>query len=191
MTAPKSILIHEYGVLALPRFHVKMTSLRLRALFRIVSPRQVFTMADQLLESLSDRSLTLDGLIEEQNAIRMNETENDTFAFVESMNAFVESMKNKNTKSKTTVDLKNFKEWMRNEHLNEDRNLEDIPSRILDMYLARFFLTVRKQDKEEYEPDTFKSFKSSFQRYLTVKFYASNILKDDCFKYSYVKAQNI
>ena len=60
-------------------------------------------MADQLLESLSDRSLTLDGLIEEQNAIRMNETDNDTFAFVE-------SMKSRNTKSKTTVDLKNFKE---------------------------------------------------------------------------------
>ena len=50
-------------------------------------------MADQLLGSLSDRSLTLDGLIEEQNAIRMNEAENDTFVFVE-------SKKNKNTKSK-------------------------------------------------------------------------------------------
>ena len=97
-------------------------------------------MADQLLESLSNRILTLDGLIEEQNAIRMNETENDTLAFVE-------SMKNKNTKSKTTSDLKNFKERMRNENLNENRNLEDIPPRELDMYLARFFLTVRKQDK--------------------------------------------
>ena len=203
-------------------------------------------MAEQLLESLSNRILTLDGLIEEQNAIRMNETENDTFAFVESMKnkntkskttsdlknfkewmrnenlnedrnledippreldmylarffltvrkqenemvendtfAFVESMKNKNTKSKTTSDLKNFKEWMRNENLNEDRNLEDIPPRELDMYLARFFLTVRKQDKEEYEPDTLKSFQSSFQRYLAEKGYASIILKDDCFKHS-------
>ena len=130
-------------------------------------------MAEQLLESLSNRILTLDGLIEEQNAIRMNETENDTFAFVE-------SMKNKNTKSKTTSDLKNFKEWMRNEmrneKLNEDRNLEDILPRELDIYLARFFLTVRKQDKEEYEPDTLKSFQSSFQRYLAEKGYASNIL---------------
>ena len=134
-------------------------------------------MAEQLLESLSNRILTLDGLIEEQNAIRMNETENDTLAFVE-------SMKNKNTKSKTTSDLKNFKEWMRNENLNEDRNLEDIPPRELDMYLARFFLTVRKQDKEEYEPDTLKSFQSSFLRYLAEKGYASNILKDDCFKHS-------
>ena len=98
-------------------------------------------MADQLLESFSYRSLTLDGLIEEQNAIRMNEADNDTFAFVE-------SMKIRNTKSKITVNLKYFKEWMRNEHLNEDRNLEDIPPRELDMYLARFFLTVRKQDKE-------------------------------------------
>ena len=134
-------------------------------------------MAEQLLESLSNHILTLDGLIEEQNAIRMNETENDTFAFVE-------SMKNKNMKSKTTSDLKNFKEWMRNENLNEDRNLEDIPPRELDMYLARFFLTIRKQDKEEYEPDTLKSFQSSFQRYLAEKGYASNILKDDCFKHS-------
>ena len=43
------------------------------------------------------------------------------------------------------------------------------------MYLARFFLTVRKQDKEEYEPDTLKSFQSRFQRYLAEKFYASNM----------------
>ena len=56
----------------------------------------------------------------------MNKAENDTFSFVE-------SMKNKNTKSKTTADLKNFKEWIRNDNLNEDRNLEDIPPRELDM----------------------------------------------------------
>ena len=45
------------------------------------------------------------------------------------------------------------------------------------MYLARFFLTVRKKDNEEYEPDTLKSFQSSFQRYLREKFYASSMFK--------------
>ena len=63
--------------------------------------------------------------------------------------AFVEGMKNPNTKRKTNSDTHIFKEWLIT--TNETRLPEEIEKQNLDMYLARFWLSVRSKKKEEYD----------------------------------------
>jgi hypothetical protein len=63
--------------------------------------------------------------------------------------AFVESMKNPNTKRKTNSDTHIFMEWLIAN--NETRLPEEIEKQNLHMYLARFWLSVRSKKKEEYD----------------------------------------
>lgn len=110
-------------------------------------------MAEQVMECLADRLLTLDGIIEERDSTRYREvTEAETFNFVE-------SMKNPNTKAKTMSDLKKFNEWLLS--VGEERSIETIAPENLDLYMARFFLSIRKKNDIEYEPDSLKSYQSS------------------------------
>ena len=60
--------------------------------------------------------------------------------------AFVESMKNPNTKRKTNSDTHIFKEWLIT--TNETRLPEEIEKQNLDMYLARFWLSVRQVKRQ-------------------------------------------
>ena len=103
------------------------------------------------------------------------DTEAETFNFVE-------SMKNPNTKAKTMSDLKKFNEWLLS--VGEERSIETIAPENLDLYMARFFLSIKKKNDKEYEPDSLKSYQSSLHRYLTEKKYNGNILKDESFKHS-------
>lgn len=107
----------------------------------------------------------------------------DRFAAVDAAETskFVESMKNVNTKRKTTSDMKILNEWLAKQ--NELRKIEDIPVTEVDQILARFFLSVRSQKNEEYEPDTIKSIQTSISRYLLEK-KGVNILKDKEFQHS-------
>ena len=63
--------------------------------------------------------------------------------------ALVEGMKNPNTKRKTNSDTHIFKEWLIT--INETGLPEEIEKQNLDMYLARFWLSVRSKKKEEYD----------------------------------------
>ena len=95
---------------------------------------------------------------------------------------FVESMKNKNTVRKTKGDLKKFEEYLRS--LNESRAVHEIEPSNLDSYMARFFLSAKRSDGREYEPDSLKSFQSSIHRYLVDKNSNMNPLEDVAFKHS-------
>ena len=111
----------------------------------------------------------------EAEASRFREvTDDETYAFLE-------EMKNPNTRRKTVSDCKIFTEWLASE--NELRPMEEIEPTVLDSYLARFFLSVRNQKHEEYEPDTLKAIQSSISRYLTEK-NNINILQDKEFSHS-------
>ena len=132
--------------------------------------------AEKTLEALSNRLLELDSAIEERNNSRFREvSDSETYEFVE-------SMKNQNTQMKTHSDLKKIHSWL--ESIGEQRKVESIPSKELDLYLARFFLSVKKKNDKEYEPDTLKAYQASLHRYLADKQYRGNILKDDVFKHS-------
>ena len=50
--------------------------------------------------------------------------------------------------------------------LNEARQLEDIPRQELDAILCRFFAEIRKQDGDEYEPESLAVMQSSLDCHL-------------------------
>ena len=56
-----------------------------------------------------------------------------------------------------------------------------IPLEELDVILARFFLSVRKQDGEEYEPSSLSNMQSSFMRHLSANGYTWNLHTDPKF----------
>ena len=91
-------------------------------------------------------------------------------------------MKNTNTSLKTKYDVNRFQDWLRVEKLND--SFEETPAVDLNVQLARYFLSVRKSDSTEYEPDTIRSFQSSIHRYLQEHNYGWNIIQDDLFKHS-------
>ena len=77
---------------------------------------------------------------------------------------FIVENRNKNTTKKTQSDLNVFYKWAK--YVNETRSLENIPEQELDKVLAHFFFKVRKQNGDEYEPDTLTSMLRSFDRVL-------------------------
>lgn len=69
---------------------------------------------------------------------------------------------------------------------NEQRQLQDILTQDLDMYLSRFFFSIRKEsgaDDRQYEPITLSCIYSSLQRHLSEKG-KMNIKQDEAFQHS-------
>ena len=91
-------------------------------------------------------------------------------------------MKNPATVRKTKSDIKKFTDFLAVEQ--ETRPFETIPPKELDMHLARFFLSVKKGNRSECEPDTIKSYQSSLQRYLNDRNYPESLITGASFKHS-------
>lgn len=70
---------------------------------------------------------------------------------------FVKNNRNKNTTRKTKGNVKILYNWL-TEVCTEARKFYEIPPPELNMYLARFFLSVRRPDGSEYEPETLRGF---------------------------------
>ncbi|CAG2237633.1 unnamed protein product [Mytilus edulis] len=100
----------------------------------------------------------------------------------EATNAFLAEMRNGNTVRKTKSDVGKFKTWLNQQ--NEEREVESIPSPELDLFLARFFMTAKKGDGGEYEPDTLKSMQGSINRFLAEKGSLVNLIEVKEFKHS-------
>ena len=66
----------------------------------------------------------------------------------------------------------------------ERRKVEEIPSAELDSLLSNFYITVKKKDNAEYEPDKLSSMSRSIQRHLDDKKARVNILQNEEFKVS-------
>ena len=128
------------------------------------------------LERLSNRMLDLDGQTEERNR-RFREIS------IERSHTFVDDIKNRNTKRKTASDVNLLHSWM-SEKLRDNRKAEFIPPSELDSILARFFLSIRKPDLTEYEPESIKSKQLSISRYLKEKKYKYDIMTDCQFNHS-------
>ena len=89
---------------------------------------------------------------------------------------FVEENKVKNTIKKTCSDMNAWKRWC--ESIGELRNMEDIPTAELSSLLGHFAMKVRKQNGEEYEPNSITVFFRSFDRYLKDKGQTRSIMLD-------------
>ena len=68
--------------------------------------------------------------------------------------------------------------------VNEGREICNIPVVELDKLLCNFYMTAKKKNGGEYEPDTISSIARSIQRHLDDKNFKFNILKDEAFKMS-------
>ena len=90
------------------------------------------------------------------------------------IDGFINDQENRNTLKKTLCDMKLLKSFL--ETQNENRRLETIPPSELNDVLCKFFLSVRKPDGSNYEPNTLRSFMSSFDRHLRKMKYGFEIV---------------
>jgi hypothetical protein len=137
-------------------------------------------MSAKVIDSLADRMLDYD-------VTRFVACSNDATL------QLVEQQQNANTRRMTDSHLRLIKSYLASK--NDVRELEDIPPAELDLYLAQFFLGVRKSaapgadvdlndSSRQYEPSTLAAMHSSFHRYLAGKQYPANLKEDSCFKHS-------
>ncbi|XP_070550681.1 uncharacterized protein KIAA1958-like [Ptychodera flava] len=66
----------------------------------------------------------------------------------------------------------------------ETREVLNIPPSELDQLLARFFLSVRQKNGQEYEPDSISSYQKSIERYLRDNDYGISIIRGEQFRKS-------
>lgn len=134
---------------------------------------------ERMLNSLSNRILELDGIIERQ---RHGPSGDAALNIPDDTQDFINGMKNENTSRKTDGNVKKLKKWL--ETKGEHRDVFEIPAPDLNIYLARFFMTIKQDNGQEYEPDTLRSFQGSFQRCLRDHHYPIDIIKDKEFSHS-------
>ncbi|XP_078678707.1 uncharacterized protein KIAA1958-like [Branchiostoma floridae x Branchiostoma belcheri] len=99
-----------------------------------------------------------------------------------SSSTYIEQQKNPNTKRKTESDIQHFLLFLGAN--GEERRPEDISAAELDERLGMFFLGIRKDNGEDYEPDSLTSKHRSIARYLREKGYQEDILVDKTFAHS-------
>ena len=139
---------------------------------------------ENVLQSLANKILQLENMSDIETDITVNENEfemqinEDNYAEnIENMDrfggnnkfetpaAFIDEMKNPNTKKKTALDIKLLHKFAEKRHLN----LDSIDNFSLDNLLSSFFLSVRKANNENYEPDSLLCFFASMTRYFKEK----------------------
>jgi DNA-directed RNA polymerase subunit RPC12/RpoP len=77
---------------------------------------------------------------------------------------FIDQQKKKSTLNCTKCNLKILYKWLVQKE--ELRNIENIPLPELDAYLSQFYINLRKECGQEYEPGTFDSICASIERHL-------------------------
>jgi DNA-directed RNA polymerase subunit RPC12/RpoP len=77
---------------------------------------------------------------------------------------FIDQQKKKSTLNCTKCNLKILYKWLVQKE--ELRNIENIPLPELDAYLSEFYINLRKECGQEYEPGTFDSICASIERHL-------------------------
>jgi hypothetical protein len=135
-----------------------------------------------VINKLADRIISLESEIIVNEAVRFSDATNTM--------SFVASQENENTKRMTNCHVRLFTEYLRQQ--DEIRQPEEIEVTLMDTYLAKFILNVRKNGNasdvddvgRQYEPGTLMAIHSSIHRYLLSKAYGSNIREDEAFRHS-------
>ena len=93
---------------------------------------------------------------------------------------YIEELKdksnNKNTRKSTEYWKNVFKKWA-NER-NFQANLEEYDSDVLDQTLSKFYAELRKENRDDHQPDFLKVMQASLERYLKSKAYPKSIIQD-------------
>ena len=93
---------------------------------------------------------------------------------------FIEELKemseNENTKKSTEYWKNVFKKWATERNVNA--NLEEYECDALDQTLSQFYAELRKENGDDYEPDSLKVMQAAMERYLKSKSYPKSIIRD-------------
>ena len=85
-----------------------------------------------------------------------------------SVEEFIDGQENENTKKKTKHDVALFHEFLVLK--GETRKMDELTPQELNKFISEFLITVRKkEDNEEYEPNSFKAILASLKRHLKKK----------------------
>ena len=87
----------------------------------------------------------------------------------------------KNTTRSTNTWVRRFESWYSQQPCQQAK-LEEIPMQELDRILQEFYCHVRKQNRDEYEPDSLRTMLAALDRHLSGCSYS--IIKDREFKES-------
>lgn len=85
---------------------------------------------------------------------------------VDTIREYINSKRNVNTLKKTESCTRKFSEWLRVSPRNEMRDFVDIPVVAMDRYVAGFLIELKKENGQEYEPDSLTSFHRAIDRKL-------------------------
>ncbi|KAL9978606.1 hypothetical protein ACROYT_G016142 [Oculina patagonica] len=113
---------------------------------------------------------------------QVNEATDKQQQFLAEVHDFIEEQRPENTKKKTLYDINVWKRYLTS--AGEERNIENIPAKDLNLHISRFFIEIKKKDGGQYEPTSLTSFHRSLQRYLNDHGSTLNILKDKEFSLS-------
>ena len=91
-----------------------------------------------------------------------------------SVEEFIGGQENENTKKKTKHDVALFHEFLVLK--GEMRQMDELTPQELNKFLREFLITVRKkEDNEEYEPNSLRAFFASLERHLKKKLWTMNV----------------
>ena len=100
--------------------------------------------------------------------------------FVEADEEFIEELRNpsenKNTKRSTDYWTNIFQQWAKTRGKNEQLESYEVPE--LNEALAQFFAELRKENGNDYEPDSLKVIQAALDRHLRSKNYPKSIVRD-------------
>ena len=154
-----------------------------RATYHVFSKRFLFK-PELTAFDFSNRSQnctnSLSGLFSKSNFFEKM-SEKRFVAYETSVEDYVESTENRNTKEKTKRDVQLFEEFLRKED-NDLREVHTIAPAELNKYLAEFILSVRRKDGEDYEPSSLRCLVSSLERHLKKNYYPVSIINDKQFE---------
>ena len=89
----------------------------------------------------------------------------------------IAQQENENTKKKKMYDLNIVLKFLR-EVWKEERELEKIPPKELNVYLSKFIIAAWTKKGEQYEPSSLRRILSSVDRYLTRREYGRRLFID-------------
>lgn len=100
--------------------------------------------------------------------------------FEEVDDEFIDELKemseNENTKKSTEYWRNVFKKWA--SERKQETNLEEYEHEALDKTLSKFYAEVRKENGDDYEPDSLRVMQAALERYLKSTSYPKSIIRD-------------
>ena len=96
---------------------------------------------------------------------------------MDDVDELIAQRENENTKKKAVYDLNIILKFLR-EVRQEERELEQISPKELNVYLSEFIIEARTKKEEQYEPSSLRGILSSIDHYLTRREYGRRLFID-------------